>query len=117
MQQADLVNLRRAAAYSYVGDVESNAFAANWLLEDAIEQFISFVNSSFFDGSAKIVDKRNDSVLIQGQLCNSSLADMFEKVESTKSKYNVSEYACYQTSLEQILHSFASQQDDYNVDK
>jgi len=41
-----------------------------------------------------------------------SIGNLFRILESVKTKFNIREYSCQQTSLEQIFLSFASEQDE-----
>ena len=110
-----LGNPSRASSFAS-SSMTPEAFASSWLVADAADNFLAFLNGSLFGGSAKILEKHDLDVRIQGELKGSSLADIFEKIEAQKAMYNVSQYACFQTSLEQIFNGFASQQEDYEVD-
>ena len=77
--------------------------------------FLAFLNASVFKGGAEIIEKHDLDVRMRGELKGSALADVFEKIEAQKEKYNVSQYACFQTSLEQIFNGFATQQEDYDT--
>jgi ABC-type multidrug transport system ATPase subunit len=95
-------HLKERYGYGYQLDVNTGVHPT--------DKVLAFVHERF--PGAKILERQQQNIKFRVPRQGTTLADLFEMIESNKARLDVSEYSVSETTLEQIFIHFARQQEE-----